>query len=193
MQQERSHLPIKLNTSGVIPPIFASSLLLMPLTVLQWAGNRAPTEGGTSDWLITLSTFLQPGSGPYLAMYGVGIAFFTFFYTAVQFNSEETADNLKRHGGFIPGIRPGKATEEYFDYLLNRITVVGAAYLVLICLLPESISAQSGLAFAFGGTSLLIVVNVTMDTVSQIQSHLIAHQYGDLIKKAKLKTNPRRR
>ena len=193
MQQERSHLPIKLNTSGVIPPIFASSLLLMPLTVLQWAGNRAPTEGGTSDWLITLSTFLQPGSGPYLAMYGIGIAFFTFFYTAVQFNSEETADNLKRHGGFIPGIRPGKATEEYFDYLLNRITVVGAAYLVVICLIPEMLSAQAGLNFALGGTSLLIVVNVTMDTVSQIQSHLIAHQYGDLIKKAKLKTNPRRR
>jgi preprotein translocase subunit SecY len=193
MQQERSHLPIKLNTSGVIPPIFASSLLLMPLTVLQWAGNRTPTEGSSGDWLITLSTFLQPGSSLYLALYGLGIAFFCFFYTAVQFNSEETADNLKRHGGFIPGIRPGKATEHYFDYLLNRITVVGAAYLVLICLIPEILATQSGLALALGGTSLLIVVNVTMDTVSQIQSHLIAHQYGDLIKKAKLKTTPRRR
>jgi preprotein translocase subunit SecY len=193
MQQERSHLPIKLNTAGVIPPIFASSLLLMPLTVLQWAGNRATPEGGASDWLITISTFLQHGSPAYLALYGIGIAFFTFFYTAVQFNSEETADNLKRHGGFIPGIRPGKATEEYFDYLLNRITVVGAAYLVLICLIPEILSAQAGLNFRLGGTSLLIVVNVTMDTVSQIQSHLIAHQYGDLIKKAKLKTTPRRR
>jgi preprotein translocase subunit SecY len=193
MQQERSHLPIKINTAGVIPPIFASSLLLMPLTVLQWAGSRAASGGETSDWLITISTFLQHGSAPYLALYGIGIAFFTFFYTAVQFNSEETAENLKRHGGFIPGIRPGKATEEYFDYVLNRITVVGAAYLVLICLVPEILTAQAGLSIALGGTSLLIVVNVTMDTVSQIQSHLIAHQYGDLIKKAKLKTTPRRR
>jgi preprotein translocase subunit SecY len=193
MQQERSHLPIKLNTAGVIPPIFASSLLLMPLTVIQWAGNRATAEGGASDWLITVSTFLQHGSPAYMLLYGLGIAFFCFFYTAVQFNSEETADNLKRHGGFIPGIRPGKATEQYFDYLLNRITVVGAAYLVVICLIPEILSAQAGLNFRLGGTSLLIVVNVTMDTVSQIQSHLIAHQYGDLIKKAKLKTTPRRR
>jgi preprotein translocase subunit SecY len=193
MQQERSHLPIKLNTAGVIPPIFASSLLLMPVTILQWAGSQPTQEGGSSDWLITLSTFLQPGGSAYLALYGLGIAFFCFFYTSVQFNSEETADNLKRHGGFIPGIRPGKATEEYFDYLLTRITTVGAAYLVLICLLPEILLSQTGLAFALGGTSLLIVVNVTMDTVSQIQSHLIAHQYGDLIKKAKLKTTPRRR
>jgi len=193
MQQERSHLPIKLNTAGVIPPIFASSLLLMPLTVLQWAGSRVGADSGSSDWLITITTFLQHGSPAYMALYGVGIAFFTFFYTAVQFNSEETAENLKRHGGFIPGIRPGKATETYFDYLLNRITVVGAAYLVFICLLPESVMAQAGLNIALGGTSLLIVVNVTMDTVSQIQSHLIAHQYGDLIKKAKLKTSPRRR
>src|SRR6185369_15417109 len=193
MQQERSHLPIKLNTAGVIPPIFASSLLLMPLTVLQWAGNRASAEGGASEWLITISTFLQHGSTAYELLYAFGIAFFCFFYTAVQFNSEETADNLKRHGGFIPGIRPGKATEEYFDYLLNRITVVGAAYLVVICLIPDILATQAGVNFRLGGTSLLIVVNVTMDTVSQIQSHLIAHQYGDLIKKAKLKTTPRRR
>jgi preprotein translocase subunit SecY len=193
MQQERSHLPIKLNTAGVIPPIFASSLLLMPLTVLQWAGNRANAEGTTSDWLITITTFLQHGSAAYEALYAAGIAFFCFFYTAVQFNSEETAENLKRHGGFIPGVRPGKATESYFDYLLNRITVVGAAYLVLIRLIPDVLSSQAGLNFRLGGTSLLIVVNVTMDTVSQIQSHLIAHQYGDLIKKAKLKTTPRRR
>jgi preprotein translocase subunit SecY len=194
MQQERSHLPIKLNTAGVIPPIFASSLLLMPLTVMQWAGSGTPgEEGGTSDWLITLSTYLQHGSAAYMVLYGVGIAFFCFFYTSVQFNSEDTSENLKRHGGFIPGIRPGKATEQYFDYLLSRITTVGAAYLVLICLVPEIFMSQAGLAFALGGTSLLIVVNVTMDTVSQIQSHLIAHQYGDLIKKAKLKTTPRRR
>jgi preprotein translocase subunit SecY len=192
MQQERSHLPIKLNTAGVIPPIFASSLLLMPLTVLNWAGRGASPDSGTSDWLITISTFLQHGSTAYELLYGVGIAFFCFFYTAVQFNSEETADNLKRHGGFIPGIRPGKATEQYFDYLLNRITVVGAAYLVVICLIPDILSTQAGLNFRLGGTSLLIVVNVTMDTVSQIQSHLIAHQYGDLIKKAKLKTTRRR-
>jgi preprotein translocase subunit SecY len=162
----------------------------MPLTILNWAGSQTGTE--SSDWLITITTYLQHGGALYMSIYGVGIAFFTFFYTAVQFNSEETAENLKRHGGFIPGIRPGKATETYFDYLLNRITVVGAAYLVFICLLPESIMAQVGLNIALGGTSLLIVVNVTMDTVSQIQSHLIAHQYGDLIKKAKLKTTPRR-
>jgi preprotein translocase subunit SecY len=194
MQQERSHLPIKLNTAGVIPPIFASSLLLMPLTVLQWAGNRASAGGSTSDWLITISTFLQHGSVPYEMLYVSGIIFFTFFYTAVQFNSEETADNLKRHGGFIPGIRPGKATELYFDYLLNRITVVGAVYLALICVIPDLAAGSAGLtSLRLGGTSLLIVVNVTMDTVSQIQSHLIAHQYGDLIKKAKLKTAPRRR
>lgn len=192
IQQERSHLPIKLNTAGVIPPIFASSLLLMPLTVLNWAGRGAEANTDTSDWLITISTFLQHGSGAYELLYGLGIAFFCFFYTAVQFNSEETADNLKRHGGFIPGIRPGKATEEYFDYLLNRITVVGATYLVIICLIPDILSTSAGLNFRLGGTSLLIVVNVTMDTVSQIQSHLIAHQYGDLIKKAKLKTTRRR-
>ena len=193
MQQERSHLPIKLNTAGVIPPIFASSLLLMPLTILNWAGNRATAGGGASEILITISTYLQRGGFVYLGLYGALIAFFTFFYTAVQFNSEETADNLKRHGGFIPGIRPGKATELYFDYLLNRITVVGASYLVLICIIPEILMDQAGINFRLGGTSLLIVVNVTMDTVSQIQSHLIAHQYGDLIKKAKLKTTPRRR
>ncbi|MDQ3075067.1 MAG: preprotein translocase subunit SecY [Pseudomonadota bacterium] len=192
MQQERSHLPIKLNTAGVIPPIFASSLLLMPLTVLQMAGAGDGTAGGSSDWLITVSTWLQHGSPLYLLLYGAGIVFFCFFYTAVQFNSEETAEQLKRHGGFIPGIRPGKATETYFDYLLNRITVVGAAYLVLICLIPEILFSQAGVPFYLGGTSLLIVVNVTMDTVSQIQSHLIAHQYGDLIKKAKLKGGKRR-
>jgi preprotein translocase subunit SecY len=192
MQQERSHLPIKLNTAGVIPPIFASSLLLMPLTVIQWAGSGANTASGTSDWLITISTFLQHGSPLYMLLYGAGIVFFCFFYTAVQFNSEETAENLKRHGGFIPGIRPGKATEHYFDYLLTRITTIGAAYLALICLIPEFLFSQAGIPFYLGGTSLLIVVNVTMDTVSQIQSHLIAHEYGNLIKKAKLKGGRRR-
>ena len=191
MQQERSHLPIKINTAGVIPPIFASSLLLMPLTVIQMAGARSSADGG-GEWLITLSTYLQHGSPIFMTLYGLGIVFFCFFYTAVQFNSEETAENLKRHGGFIPGVRPGKATEQYFDFLLNRITVLGAAYLTVICLLPEILFTQAGIPFYLGGTSLLIVVNVTMDTVSQIQSHLIAHQYGDLIKKAKLKGSRRR-
>ena len=190
MQPERSHLPIKVNISGVIPPIFASSLLLMPLTVIQMAGAQNNPDSG--DWLITISTYLQHGSPLYLLLYGAGIAFFCFFYAAVQFNSEETAENLKRHGGFIPGIRPGKATEEYFDRLISRLTVVGAAYLVLICLIPEIMLSQAGIPFYLGGTSLLIVVNVTMDTVAQIQSHLIAHQYGDLIKKAKLKTSRKR-
>jgi preprotein translocase subunit SecY len=192
MQQERSHLPMKINTAGVIPPIFASSLLLMPLTVIQWMGKGADPNSTSSDWLITISTFLQHGSPLYMLLYGGGIVFFCFFYTAVQFNSEETADNLKKHGGFIPGIRPGKATEHYFDYLLTRITVVGAAYLAMICLIPEFLFAQAGVPFRLGGTSLLIVVNVTMDTVTQIQSHLIAHEYGNLIKKAKLKSGRRR-
>ena len=190
MQPERSHLPMKVNIGGVIPPIFASSLLLMPLTLLQMMGSQ--TDPDSSGWLITVSTWLQHGSPLYLFLYGAGIAFFCFFYSAVQFNSEETAENLKRHGGFIPGIRPGKATESYFDYLLTRITVVGASYLVLICLIPEVLFSQAGVPFYLGGTSLLIVVNVTMDTVAQIQSHLIAHQYGDLIKKAKLKSGRRR-
>jgi preprotein translocase subunit SecY len=190
MQAERSHLPIKINIAGVIPPIFASSLLLMPLTVLQMAGAQSNPDSG--DWLITISTWLQHGSPLYLFLYGAGIAFFCFFYSAVQFNSEETAENLKRHGGFIPGIRPGKATELYFDALITRVTVVGAAYLVLICLIPEILFSQAGVPFYLGGTSLLIVVNVTMDTVAQIQSHLVAHQYGDLIKKAKLKTSRKR-
>src|SRR5690349_10619284 len=190
MQAERSHLPIKINISGVIPPIFASSLLLMPLTAIQMMGSRGSAD--SNDILITISTYLQHGSPLYLLLYGAGIAFFCFFYSAVQFNSEEAAENLKRHGGFIPGIRPGKATENYFDYLISRVTVLGAAYIVLICLVPEILFSQAGVPFYLGGTSLLIVVNVTMDTVAQIQSHLIAHQYGDLIKKAKLKTSRRR-
>ena len=187
MQAERSHLPLKINTSGVIPPIFASSLLLMPLTIAQFAGNRVEGESTWGDILITITTALQHGAPLYMLLYAAGIIFFCFFYTAVVFNPEETADNLKRYGGFIPGIRPGKRTEEYLDYVLTRITVVGAAYLTLICLVPEFLIARAGIPFYLGGTSLLIVVNVTMDTVTQIQSHLIAHQYGDLIKKSKLK------
>jgi len=188
MQADRSHLPLKLNTAGVIPPIFASSLLLMPLTVTQFLGKSAAnSDTWYGNLVITLNQYLQHGSLVYMGLYGFGIIFFSFFYTAVVFNPEETADNLKRYGGFIPGIRPGKNTEAYFDYVLTRITVVGAAYLAIICLVPEYLVSALSIPFYLGGTSLLIVVNVTMDTVTQIQSHLLAHQYGDLIKKAKLK------
>ncbi|MCP3731859.1 preprotein translocase subunit SecY [Sphingomonas sp. MG17] len=187
VQSERSHLPLKINTAGVIPPIFASSLLLMPLTISQFAGQQQAGAGWWGDFIITVNQYLQHGSLVYMLLYGAGIIFFSFFYTAVVFNPEETADNLKRYGGFIPGIRPGKNTEAYFDYVLTRITVIGAAYLTIICLLPEYLVSALAIPFYLGGTSLLIVVNVTMDTVTQIQSHLLAHQYGDLIKKAKLK------
>ncbi|PCD02407.1 preprotein translocase subunit SecY [Sphingomonas spermidinifaciens] len=189
VQAERSHLPLKINTAGVIPPIFASSLLLMPVTISQFAGQNAAAGGGGwwNDTMIALNQYLQHGSPVYMALYAAGIIFFSFFYTAVVFNPEETAENLKRYGGFIPGIRPGKNTENYFDYVLTRITVIGAAYLTIICLLPEYLVSALSIPFYLGGTSLLIVVNVTMDTVTQIQSHLLAHQYGDLIKKAKLK------
>jgi preprotein translocase subunit SecY len=187
VQSDRSHLPLKLNTAGVIPPIFASSLLLMPLTITQLAGNKVKGDTWWGDVVISLNQYLQHGSILYMTLYGLGIIFFSFFYTAVVFNPEETADNLKRYGGFIPGIRPGKNTEAYFDYVLTRITVVGAAYLAVICLVPEYLVSALKIPFYLGGTSLLIVVNVTMDTVTQIQSHLLAHQYGDLIKKAKLK------
>jgi preprotein translocase subunit SecY len=182
-QGDSSHLPLKLNTAGVIPPIFASSLLLMPLTVAQFAA-----QGGSGpEWLLTVTTALQHGAPLYMALYAAGIIFFSFFYTAVVFNPEETADNLKKYGGFIPGIRPGTRTAEYLDFVLTRITVIGAAYLTVICLLPEFLSARLGTGLALGGTSLLIVVNVTMDTVAQIQSHLLAHQYEGLIKKSKLR------
>lgn len=187
MQADRSHLPLKINTAGVIPPIFASSLLLMPLTISQFAGQRVAGESRWGDFIISLNQYLQHGSPVYMLLYGAGIVFFSFFYTAVVFNPEETADNLKRYGGFIPGIRPGKNTETYLDYVLTRVTVIGAAYLTIICLLPEYLVSALQIPFYLGGTSLLIVVNVTMDTVTQIQSHLLAHQYGDLIKKAKLK------
>ncbi|GLV23687.1 protein translocase subunit SecY [Sphingobium sp. TomTYG75] len=187
MQADRSHLPLKVNTAGVIPPIFASSLLLMPLTISQFAGRTIAGESRLGDFVLTLNQYLSHGSPVYMGLYGLGIVFFCFFYTAVVFNPEETADNLKRNGGFIPGIRPGKNTENYLDYVLTRITVIGAAYLAIICLVPEFAIARAGIPFYLGGTSLLIVVNVTVDTVTQIQSHLLAHQYGDLIKKAKLK------
>lgn len=195
MTQEKSHLPLKINTAGVIPPIFASSLLLMPLTVAQFMSGGVTDGSGTgNELLLTITNALGRGGSLYLLLYAGMIAFFCFFYTAVVFNPEETADNLKRYGGFVPGIRPGERTAEYLDYVLTRITVVGAIYLVTICLIPEFLSTQVGIqAFVLGGTSLLIVVNVTIDTVSQIQSHLLAHQYGDLIKKAKLKGGGQRR
>ena len=187
MQADRSHLPLKLNTAGVIPPIFASSLLLLPLTTSQFAGNSVDTDTGFGGAIVWLNQYLAHGQPIYMALYAIGIIFFCFFYTAVVFNPEETADNLKKNGGFIPGIRPGKRTADYLEYVLSRITVVGAIYLTLVCVIPEYMIAQTGIPLFLGGTSLLIVVNVTVDTLSQIQSHLLAHQYGDLIKKAKLK------
>ena len=187
MQADSSHLPLKLNTAGVIPPIFASSLLLLPLTISQFAGNSVDTDSTFGGVIVTLNQYLAHGQPIYMALYGIGIIFFCFFYTAVVFNPEETADNLKKNGGFIPGIRPGKRTADYLEYVLTRITVVGAIYLTAVCVIPEYMIAQTGIPLFLGGTSLLIVVNVTVDTLSQVQSHLLAHQYGDLIKKAKLK------
>jgi preprotein translocase subunit SecY len=188
MQADRSHLPLKINTAGVIPPIFASSLLLLPLTITQFAGKSVSPDSTVGGIIVTLNQYLAHGKPLYMLLYALGIIFFCFFYTAVVFNPEETSDNLKRNGGFIPGIRPGKNTATYLDYVLTRITVIGAAYITIVCVIPEWVIAQTGMRLFFaGGTSLLIVVNVTVDTITQIQSHLLAHQYGDLIKKAKLK------
>ena len=178
---ETSHLPLKLNTSGVIPAIFASSLLLLPATLAQFTGGAGP------DWLATVSALLGRGAPLFLLIYAGLIIFFAFFYTSIVFNPQDTADNLKKHGGFIPGYRPGQRTAEYLDYLLTRLTTVGALYLAAVCVLPEILISQYAVPFYFGGTSVLIVVSVTMDTVAQIQSHLIAHQYEGLIKKAKLR------
>jgi preprotein translocase subunit SecY len=182
---ESSHLPLKLNVSGVIPPIFASSILLMPTTIATFNAQNLP------DWLQTVLTYISRGTPLYLFLYGFMILFFSFFYTSIVFNPEETAENLKKYGGFIPGIRPGKKTAEYIDYVLTRITVVGAIYLAVVCLIPEAAYGFYNMSFALGGTSILIVVSVTMDTVAQIQSHLIAQQYEGLIKKAKLRGSRR--
>jgi preprotein translocase subunit SecY len=186
---EASHLPLKINTSGVIPPIFASSLLLLPLTITGFIGGAQTGEGGNVfhralNWVIQ-----QIGHGKplYMMLYAAGIVFFCFFYTAIVFNPQETAENLRKYGGFIPGIRPGKSTADYLDYVLTRITVIGSAYLVVVCLIPEFVISQFNLPFYFGGTSLLIMVTVTMDTVAQIHSHLLAHQYEGLIKRSKLR------
>jgi preprotein translocase subunit SecY len=179
---QTSFLPLKLNTAGVIPPIFASSLLLLPTTIASFSQN-----GGAGGFLGFLATYLGHGRPAYIALYVALIAFFAFFYTAVVFDPVETAENLKKHGGFIPGVRPGERTAQFIDHVLTRITVLGAAYLALICLLPEMLISQFALPFYFGGTSLLIVVSVTMDTVAQIHGHLQAQQYEGLVKKAKLR------
>ncbi|QXM24044.1 preprotein translocase subunit SecY [Elioraea tepida] len=178
---DSTHLPLKINTAGVIPPIFASSLLLLPVTIAGFSGDGGP------EWLQTITAALGHGQPLYMILYAAMIVFFAYFYTAVVFNPVETADNLKKYGGFIPGIRPGQNTAEYFDYVLTRLTTVGAIYLVAVCLLPEFLIARYGVPFYFGGTSLLIIVTVTMDTVAQVQSHLLAHQYEGLIRKAKLR------
>lgn len=181
---ESSFMPLKVNTAGVIPPIFASSLLLLPTTVIQFvakSGNNLP------GWVQWLATELQHGKPWFMLAYALLIVFFCFFYTSVTFNPDETAENLRKYGGFLPGIRPGKRTAEYMDYVLTRLTVIGAAYITIVCLLPEAFIANMGNQFYFGGTSILIVVTVTMDTVAQIQSQMLAHQYEGLIKKAKLK------
>ncbi|MBU0726135.1 MAG: preprotein translocase subunit SecY [Alphaproteobacteria bacterium] len=178
---DTSHLPLKVNTAGVIPPIFASSLLLLPITVANFSAGQGP------GWVTTITSLLGHGQPLYMALYIFLIVFFAFFYTAIVFNPADTAENLRKYGGFIPGIRPGKNTADYLDYVLTRLTVVGSIYLAAVCILPEILISQYSVPFYFGGTSLLIIVSVTMDTVGQIQSHLLAHQYEGLIKKSKLR------
>ena len=178
---EASHLPLKINTAGVIPPIFASSILLLPVTALSFNSGSGPS------WLMDVTSLLGRGQPLYMILYVSAIVFFAFFYTSIVFNPEETADNLKKNGGFVPGVRPGAATASHIEYILTRLTVIGAAYLSAVCLLPELMISRFAVPFYFGGTSLLIVVSVTMDTVAQVHSHLIAHQYEGLIKKAKLR------
>ncbi len=187
-QGDSSHLPLKLNTAGVIPPIFASSLLLLPVTAAGFANSEAMPE-----WLSRITALLGHGQPLYMVFFALMIGFFAFFYTAIVFNPADTADNLKRQGGFIPGIRPGERTAEYIDYVLTRITVAGALYLILICLLPEFLISATGVPFYLGGTSLLIVVSVTMDTVAQVQGHLLANQYEGLIKKSRLRGGKKKR
>jgi preprotein translocase subunit SecY len=183
---QSSFLPLKLNTSGVIPPIFASSLLLLPTTAANFSQGSA-----SSGLLSTISTLLGRGGPVYMILYVALIVFFAFFYTSTVFNPTDTAENLKKHGGFVPGVRPGERTAQYIDYVLTRVTVLGAGYLALICILPELLTSYSSIQLYFGGTSLLIVVNVTMDTVAQIHGHLQAHQYEGLIRKAKLRGRKR--
>ncbi|HEX5999193.1 MAG TPA: preprotein translocase subunit SecY [Hyphomicrobiaceae bacterium] len=188
-QGDASHLPLKLNASGVIPPIFASSLLMLPGA----AGSFLQNAGPGWDWLGNTIAYLGHGQPAWFATYVFLIVFFAFFYTSIVLNPQETADNLRKYGGFLPGIRPGAKTAAYIDYVLTRITVVGAIYLAAVCVLPELLQSYARVSFYFGGTSLLIAVSVTMDTVAQIQSHLLAHQYEGLIKKAKLRGATRAR
>jgi preprotein translocase subunit SecY len=182
---DTSFLPLKLNTSGVIPPIFASSLLLFPTTAVGFLSTA--TLPSWLQWMPGAVAQLQHGRPAFIVAYAALIIFFTFFYTSIVFNPDETAENLRKYGGFLPGIRPGKRTAEYMDYVLSRLTAIGAAYITLVCLLPEAFMAKMGASLYFGGTSILIVVTVTMDTVAQIQSHLLAHQYEGLLKKSKLR------
>ncbi|OIQ00587.1 MAG: preprotein translocase subunit SecY [Zetaproteobacteria bacterium CG2_30_46_52] len=177
-----SFLPLKINTAGVIPPIFASSLILLPATFAQFTKDAAGFE-----WIADIAALMAPGQWLYLLLFSCLVAFFCFFYTAIVFNPKDTAENLKKAGGFIPGIRPGQNTAKYIDSVLTRITVIGAIYVTLVCLLPEWLISQFGVPFYFGGTSLLIIVVVTMDTMAQVQSHLMSHQYESLMKQAKLK------
>ena len=191
---QSSHLPVKVNPAGVIPAIFASSLLLLPVTISTFSGAE------TGPIMSTILAYFGPGQPLYLVFFAAMIVFFAYFYTHnVSFKSDDVADNLKNQGGFIPGIRPGKRTEEYLDYVVNRILVIGSAYLAAVCLLPEILRSQWSIPFYFGGTSVLIVVSVTMDTINQVQSHLLAHQYEGLIEKSQLRgkrkagtTKPRR-
>jgi preprotein translocase subunit SecY len=186
-QGDTSHLPLKLNTSGVIPVIFGSSLLLLPATIASFAA-----QGNAPEWLQVTTALLGRGQPLYLALFAFFIIFFAFFYTAIVFNPTETADNLKRSGGFIPGIRPGERTAQHIDYVLTRITVIGALYLTVVALIPEIVHNQLAVSQFIGGTSLLIMVTVTLDTVTQIQSHLIAQQYEGLVKKSRLGGGKRR-
>ncbi|NOX92849.1 MAG: preprotein translocase subunit SecY [Gammaproteobacteria bacterium] len=179
---QKSHLPLKVNMAGVIPPIFASSIILFPATLASWFGQ---TEG--MGWLKDIAGTLSPGQPVYVIMYAVAIIFFCFFYTALQFNPKDTADNLKRSGAFIPGIRPGQNTAKYIDGVMSRLTLIGAMYITAVCLLPEFMIVYWNVPFYFGGTSLLIIVIVVMDFISQIQAHLMSHQYEGLMKKASLK------
>ena len=188
-QGQKSFLPLKINTSGVIPPIFASALLMLPLTVVGFmGGNTAGADAGEVNGVLSwLAANFSAGTWTHIITYCALVIFFTFFYTSIMFNPEETADNLRKYGGFIPGIRPGSNTAAYFDYVLTRLTMIGALYLTFVCVLPELLRRYfPEIPFYIGGTSLLIVVSVTMDTVTQIQSHLIAHQYEGMIKKSKL-------
>ncbi|HLR87257.1 MAG TPA: preprotein translocase subunit SecY [Wenzhouxiangella sp.] len=181
-RNQSTHLPLKLNMSGVIPPIFASSLVLFPATASTWFGQAA--SGG---WMQNIAQQLSPGQPIYITIYGSLVIFFCFFYTAIVFNSKETADNLKRSGAFVPGIRPGRHTAEYIDYILTRLTLIGSIYLTAVCLLPEFLIMKWNVPFYLGGTSLLIIVVVMMDFMAQLQAHLMSHQYDSLLKKSNLR------